>query len=194
MINNLSRVLAFKLYNHKVINKDDIDLLSYSFFLIFSYVIYAFICLSCGLIFHCVLESIIFYFFFSLLRMFTGGFHASTPKKCKYYSVIWTMAGLILVRFHWTNQLITECVLLISWLVLMVISPVESRNRRLNIREKKIFGLRARVIATAESAVAVILMLLHLYSFGYALAVAVFMCALMGILGMWSEKRGKTDR
>lgn len=98
------------------------------------------------------------------------------------------------MRFHWTNQLITGCVLFISWLVLMVISPVESRNRRLNIREKKIFGLRARVIATAESAVAVILMLLHLYSFGYALAVAVFMCALMGILGMWSEKRGKTDR
>lgn len=128
------------------------------------------------------------------LRSYSGGFHASTPKKCKYYSVIWTMAGLILVRFHWTNQLITGCVLLISWLVLMVISPVESRNRRLNIREKKIFGLRARVIATAESAVAVILMLLHLYSFGYALAVAVFMCALMGILGMWSEKRGKTDR
>lgn len=104
------------------------------------------------------------------------------------------MAGLILVRFHWTNQLITGCVLLISWLVLMVISPVESRNRRLNIREKKIFGLRARVIATAESLVAVILMLLHLYSFGYAPAVAVFMCALMGVLGMWSEKRGKTDR
>ena len=98
------------------------------------------------------------------------------------------------MRFHWTNQLITGCVLFISWLVLMVISPVESRNRRLNIREKKIFGLRARGIATAESAVAVILMLLHLYSFGYALAVAVFMCALMGILGMWSEKRGKTDR
>ena len=37
MINNLSRVLALKLYNHKIINKDDIDLLSYSFFLIFSY-------------------------------------------------------------------------------------------------------------------------------------------------------------
>ena len=50
------------------------------------------------------------------------------------------------------------------------------------------------MIATAESAVAVILMLLHLYSFGYALAVAVFMCVLMGVLGMWSEKRGKTDR
>ena len=66
------------------------------------------------------------------LRSYSGGFHASTPKKCKYYSVIWTMA--------------------------------------------------------------VILMLLHLYSFGYALAVAVFMCALMGVLGMWSEKRGKTDR
>ena len=128
------------------------------------------------------------------LRSYSGGFHASTPKKCKYYSVIWTMAGLILVRFHWTNQLITGCVLLISWLVLMVISPVESRNRRLNIREKKIFGPRARVIATAESLVAVILMLLHLYSFGYAPAVAVFMCALMGVLGMWSEKRGKTDR
>ena len=29
------------------------------------------------------------------LRSYSGGFHASTPKKCKYYSVIWTMAGRI---------------------------------------------------------------------------------------------------
>ena len=147
-----------------------------------------------GVLLQIPLEALCMELSYIALRSYSGGFHASTPKKCKYYSVIWTMAGLILVRFHWTNQLITGCVLLISWLVLMVISPVESRNRRLNIREKKIFGLRARVIATAESTVAVILMLLHLYSFGYALAVAVFMCALMGILGMWSEKRGKTDR
>ena len=77
------------------------------------------------------------------LRSYSGGFHASTPKKCKYYSVIWTMAGLILVRFHWTNQLITGCVLLISWLVLMVISPVRKQEPQTQYkREENIWSAR----------------------------------------------------
>ena len=47
------------------------------------------------------------------LRSYSGGFHASTPKKCKYYSVIWTMAGLILVRQITVLFLIKDSIILI---------------------------------------------------------------------------------
>lgn len=145
MINNLSHVLALKLYNHKVINKDDIDLLSYSFFLFFSYVIYAFICLSCGLIFHCILESIIFYLFFSLLRMFTGGFHASSEIKCFLISSIMIFISTYSITVLSDNRFnsIFYALLSLSFIIILIFAPIDNDTKKLIKQiEKNIAKLR----------------------------------------------------
>lgn len=148
MINNLSRVLAFKLYNHKVINRDDIDLLSYSFFLIFSYVIYAFICLSCGLIFHCVLESIIFYFFFSLLRMFTGGFHASSEIKCFLISSIMIFISTYLITVLSDNRFnsIFYALLSLSFIIILIFAPIDNDTKKIDKTDRKKYRKIAIII------------------------------------------------
>lgn len=79
-------ILTEKIVNYyekkELLNNHDIELVKYGLFLLITHIQYLIICIGFGLIFKCITESIVFFVCFSILRMFCGGFHASTETKC----------------------------------------------------------------------------------------------------------------
>jgi accessory gene regulator B len=148
MIGNLSKNLSLKLYKRKFISENDIELISYGLFLLFSYAIYALLCLACGIIFHCVVESIIFYFSFSIIRMFTGGFHASSESKCFLISSIMIFLSMITVIIleRYQIAIVFFIMLLISSVLIVVFSPLDNENKKLDRQEKAKFHKTAIAI------------------------------------------------
>ena len=51
-----------------------------------------------GLLFNMICESIIFMVSYSILRIYAGGYHASTPIRCYLFSIVMIVAVLLLMK------------------------------------------------------------------------------------------------
>lgn len=95
-----------------------------------------------GMFFKCVDVALLLCILFMMMQRYAGSYHASTRVKC--YIVSMTMIGMTLfifqqVNISWQVQLIM--VILLS-LFIILLSPVENRNKKLDDLEKKVYHKR----------------------------------------------------
>lgn len=83
MISFFSNVITDFFIRKKVINQDSKDLHKYGFEMLISTMLDILIVLIVGILSGAIINSLIFFTVFALLRRFTGGYHASTYAKCK---------------------------------------------------------------------------------------------------------------
>lgn len=137
--------------------------------------------------------SIIFQISFMFLRMYAGGFHSKTELRCKIHSAIITVISLtcirILVDKSWWN---IWSLVLVS-IVVMILAPVEAKNKPLSAKERKINHNKTVCIAILLNLIAAVSRICHL-SFFYAIAVAVYAVFILMIMGIQSEKNYKRKR
>jgi accessory gene regulator B len=109
----------------------------YGINLIVDTVINLFLLITFGLLTNSFVELFVFFTFFTLLRFYCGGFHASTRWRCLIIS-----GALIIIVFlinKWIYQKMTVAFLfieLLSTLLLWTISPIASDNKPLSRSEK----------------------------------------------------------
>lgn len=98
-----------------------------------------------------VFIGIIFEIIYIPLRIYAGGFHVSSQKLCKYISFASVWVCLLTIFFVPFDNFVMSLVQMISWVIIFLLSPVESKNHLLNCTEKKIFRRRSIAIASIES-------------------------------------------
>ena len=102
-----------------------------------------------GIIFKCVDVALLLCLLFMMMQRYAGSYHASTRIKCYILSV--TMIGITLfifqqVSIRWQIQLVM--ITLLS-LVIIFLSPVENKNKRLDDLEKKVYHRRCLITCIA---------------------------------------------
>ena len=103
-------------------------------------------------------ESLLFSAAYIPLRSYAGGYHAKTQARCYGLSVL-LISGVLLMLKYVSFSVIAELIILaVSAAVIFVKAPVESVNKPLNVKEWRVFRLKARVILLTELAASVILM------------------------------------
>ncbi|MDE7414908.1 MAG: accessory gene regulator B family protein [Lachnospiraceae bacterium] len=128
-----------------------------------------------GLFTEQLLVVYIFTLSFMMLRSFTGGYHCDSSLWC-YISSSFVLFIPVNTVSLFVRMSVMSVLLILAAVagVIIVLSPMHSKKRKLDYAEKKHFGRRARVMVILQAAV--FLMLWYLGYNGYAYAVYSSIC------------------
>lgn len=104
----------------------------------------------CGAVMGNVMVGFLFELAYIPLRVYAGGYHASSEKKCNYLSfgsMVCCLAIIIFLPFHIYYQ---HFLMALSVMCVVILSPVESASKPLTRKEKQIFRRRSRIISFIE--------------------------------------------
>ena len=137
---NISEKLATLLFS-KDTDEEKIELYEFAIYILFSSALHIGSMLIIGWLFGMMIESIIFYVSFILIRKFAGGYHAKTPLKCYFLSVLTIVISLLVLKYLHINNVgfyILVSLTLVSIVVIMYLSPLNNIYK-INDKEKRIF-------------------------------------------------------
>lgn len=148
MISKLSLLLAKRLCSDGKILEDEIDLYSYGLFVLISQLFMLFVTAVLGLVFSCVLESVLFYAAFQSIRKFAGGYHASTEARCEIMSSLSILICVILIRLSraYDYQAALLIITAIAAACIFIMCPLDTPEKPLTEEEFRQFRRISRII------------------------------------------------
>ena len=141
MLNKLGKRLTNTLINNNQIDESERCLYEYGFFILLSNVIYVTITLILGSVFNIIIESMAFYFAFSLIRRYAGGFHASSEMKCTLITTISIFLCLLCTKLCETNNIQMPILIptMIAAIYIFILCPLDTPEKPLTKEEYKYF-------------------------------------------------------
>lgn len=132
-----------------IISESDFDLYEYGFNMGITVLLNLISTIVIGVIVGKVFESIAFLVFYIPLRSYVGGYHASTPRRCYFISIVIIMAMLLFIGYV-DLSIIYIILLLVGMVVCFAFAPVEDKNKSLDRDEISVFKKRAYLILSIE--------------------------------------------
>lgn len=149
MFQNLSKELSTLLAANKVIPMEHIEIYAYGLELFLFKSTFYLIVLIIALLCNSVLVSLAFLVSFLGLRQYTGGYHCRTSGMCMTVSLLLYLSMLLIYHLDISRAASTLIVLsILSFIVILIFSPRENKNKKLDNREKKIYRIVSLVIST----------------------------------------------
>lgn len=186
----LSVYIVTWLIKQKAILKEDRELYEYATYSFFLSFFPLFISIIIGSVMGKVLESILFIITFMSVRKFSGGFHAKQAWVCIISSCIILLACICII----TNVMYSSIFDIgILWAVinLIMFSPIDNENRRLDLIEKKEYKSKITVIVLIIAIIYYLLILLNRENYALAIDVGIILSACLQIPCILKEKIGK---
>lgn len=186
---SISAKITDHLAENGIINSEDKELYSYGLCQGMIMIANMLTTLVIGLVFGMLWQSVIFTIAYMPLRSYAGGYHARTQFLCNIFSVLLTIAVLLLIKYiPWTNWL---CIIItfLSVALIAFLAPVEDQNKPLDSVEIRVYKKRTLCILIAETAAIIILLLFSLLQASVTISVSLFSLSIMLILGSISNHR-----
>ena len=150
MINRLAKLLSSKiLKNSSDINgNEDIELYNYGLVILLSKIMFFLITIVSGLILSCLFESLVFYLEFRLIRVFAGGYHASSEVRCEVMSIFSILTCLFFIKLSKTYGFQTTLLFIafISAICIFTLCPLDTPEKPLTDIEFKHYRKISRLI------------------------------------------------
>lgn len=121
--------------------------------------------------------GVLFEISFSVNRMYTGGYHASSKKMCNIISKGNTIICLIVAFFCPINGSILCIVTGSSAITIFRLSPIESENKMICDMERVIYRHRSIFIMVATIILSVMFIWIDMYLYSKILSLALFSVA-----------------
>ncbi len=183
LLARLAGKIVNNLVHSGVIKEEDAEIYIYGINQILTSVLNVSSALIIGLIFGVFPEIAVFMAAYIPLRSFAGGYHAKTPLSCYVFSVIMLIVVSIGLKYLHLADWVYYAVFVAATLVVLVLSPVEDRNKPLAEIEQKVYKRRTILIAAVELTLAMLLKLLMLDDLFIATAYSFVVLSLMLIAG-----------
>ena len=148
MIYKTSRHITDKLIRHRRVDSDDRELFEYGIFLVISQMIYALVCIICGIVFKCIAESLVLYVSFNFARKYSGGFHASTELRCFIISSLSILCSVSLIKTFEIKDLRVPFIIFLAAAsaVIIIFSPLDTDEKPLTEDEKVLFRKKSFLV------------------------------------------------
>ena len=183
LLARLAGKIGNNLVHSGVIKEEDAEIYIYGINQILTSVLNVSSALIIGLIFGVFPEIAVFMAAYIPLRSFAGGYHAKTPLSCYVFSVIMLIVVSIGLKYLHLADWVYYAVFVAATLVVLVLSPVEDRNKPLDEIEQKVYKRRTILIAAVELTLAMLLKLLMFDDLFIATAYSFVVLSLMLIAG-----------
>lgn len=162
------------------------ELYEYAIYILLSGLFHLFSVVALGLCFNMVLESLVFYCSFILIRKFAGGYHAKTPMRCYIFSVITSVVALYLIKLiGYSNSVyyyIFVTIEILCVVFIMIASPLDNENKPLNAKEKKIFKILSIVFSLLLFVISLLLKWGGFVILSVSVSFGIVMCAVVVFL------------
>lgn len=177
----ISKKFISLLCENNIVERDKQELYAYAMEILLSSTLHFLTTIVIGIICKMLAESLLLFAAFSVVRRFAGGFHASTPLKCYFSSIaaIITMLFLISVVTKWNNDIAFYVILFISDLTIWLASPIESQNKPLSYKEKKVYKAVSIALSSIITASAVLVYEFVAVNFGVSLCFGLTLVAIV---------------
>lgn len=196
MISKLSQKVTQKLILRGSIEPSEKEIYDYGFFMLFSQIIFGILTFVAGMIFACPVQSIVFYFAFSFLRKYAGGYHASTETKCIILSsgaMICAVAIIKIAKVYGFN-LIVLCVSAVFAVVVALLSPIDTSEKPLSQKERKHYRIITLIILSTIMCLAVISYFLNADVIFVPCSVGVILEAILLVAGKTKNVKKKKEK
>lgn len=104
--------------------------------------------MSVGIVLDIFWQGLIFWISFCLIRRYAGGYHADTQKKCSIISAIVVVLVFLCIKYWIMNFLISLLLQLSCFIVITMLSPVDNKNRVLDITERRKFRKKTIILSS----------------------------------------------
>lgn len=139
MIKKLAKRITINFINNNILDASERDIYEYCFEATIvsgaSYIIL----LVLSIIFNEFICSIIFVFSFTLFRKICGGYHANSYSKCGIMSLGSYLLLIILIKTIPFIFNISSILLVLGALIIIILSPIENKNKPFTKRQYKLF-------------------------------------------------------
>ena len=164
LLAKLSQKIGDDLVRSNVIEAEDAEIYIYGINQILVSVLNVLSALIIGLILGTFFEVVVFMAAYIPLRIFAGGYHAKTPLRCYIFSVIMLIIVSLGMKYLYMADWVYYVILAVAALMILVLSPVEDKNKPLDDLEYKVYKRRAIIIAAIELTISILLKLIGLDS------------------------------
>ena len=150
MITKLSTLISSKFVEHNIISKSVKDVYRYGIEITISSIIGFVITCLIGLLFRMLMQTMLFYVIFILLRSMTGGYHAKTYLKCNFIFSIITLFIVTFSKAAYEMQIsfgILTLLFLPSIAIFIWIAPVENVNKPIKA-EKRVYWKSISIVTS----------------------------------------------
>lgn len=140
MFPKLSCKIADRLEYYGIVQKSNRALYEYGLRQMFATILNILTMLLIGFIMGLAVPAMVYTIAYIPLRVYAGGYHASTPQRCWAFSAIMLWIALCIVKY--TPQMyfwVITTLSLIACIVVFLLSPVEDRNKRLDEKEHHVY-------------------------------------------------------
>ncbi len=190
LLARLANKIGNDLVHSNVIKEEDAEIYIYGINQILVSILNVSSALIIGLIFGAFLEIAVFMTAYIPLRIFAGGYHAKTPSRCYIISVIMLIIVSIGIKHLYMAEW-APYVVLAAALIVIILSPVEDKNKPLNAIERRVYKKKAILIVVAELIICVLFKLNSLdnllISIVYSFA-ALSVMLLLGLIKIWNDR------
>lgn len=158
MFEKLSIKITDKFEENGTVSKSDRELYEYGLRQMLTTLMNIATALLIGLAMGMTSHAVIFIAAYIPVRIYAGGFHASTPKRCWAVSAVMLAAALFAVKYvpekcFWAVSALS----LAACAGIICMSPVEDANKPLDENENRVYHMRTIWLLTAEIVLVLIL-------------------------------------
>lgn len=192
MIKRLADILTKFICSHINAPPEMADVYRYGFEITISSILNIILVLCCGIIMGDVLASVVYLFVFILIRIFTGGYHATSYLRCNIVMVVSFLLTYALYRVLIglnTDIRILEAILLANGLPIIIFAPVKNPHKELTPKKAKKFRVISIVIYICLSALALAAILFEI-QYGTLIIVTLTTVSVMILVEIFMQRRG----
>lgn len=158
MFEKISIKITDKLEENGTVSKPDRELYEYGLRQILTTLLNIATAFLIGLAMDMMGYAVIFIVAYIPVRIYAGGFHASTSKRCWAVSAIMLVAALFVVKYIPKEYFwIITTLSLAACAGIICMSPVEDANKPLDENENRVYHMRTIWLLTAEIVLVLIL-------------------------------------
>ena len=106
-----------------------------------------------GVMLDSVPEVILYFAAYIPLRIYAGGYHAQTPRRCYFFSVILITAILLAIRFFPISQRICCFGMVTAFILIFILAPIEDKNKPFTEKEQIFFKKQTIRLLFTETAI-----------------------------------------
>lgn len=155
MLHTISENIANSLFDEE--SKYPMSIYVYGIELVISTLIGTIVVLTMGILFQSIIESIIFMVSLSLIRFYSGGYHAQTYLRCNTVFAVSALLVFITSKLYIQylieyNIMIYIIVFIISFIIMAIFAPVENENKKIDKSDKLKFKIISISITFIEMA------------------------------------------
>ena len=183
LLARLAGKIVNNLVHSGVIKEEDAEIYIYGINQILTSVLSVSSALIIGLIFGVFPEIAVFMAAYIPLRSFAGGYHAKTPLSCYVFSVIMLIVVSIGLKYLHLADWVYYAVLVAATLVVLVLFPVEDRNKPLDEIEHRVYKKLTILIAATELLIGIVLKLMGMDNLFVAVVYSFVVLSFMLIAG-----------